>query len=63
MKIPNKRKFQQIASSHLSDIDSKDLMKVYKDCTKEPYSFLVKDTTFPSDNPLPFKKIYYKNEY
>ena len=54
MKIPNKR--QQIASNHLSDIDFEDFMKLYKDYTKEPYSFLVNDTTLPSDNPLRFRK-------
>ena len=42
MKIPNKRELQQIASNHLSDID---FMKLYKDYTKEPYSFLVNNVT------------------
>ena len=56
MKIPNKRELQQIASNHLSDIDFKDFMKLYKDYTKEPYSFLVNDTTLSSDNPLRFRK-------
>ena len=37
MKIPNKRELQQIASNHLSDIDFKDFMKLYKDYPKEPY--------------------------
>ena len=45
MKIPNKTELQQIASNHSSDIDYRDFMKLYKDYTKEPYSFLVKDTT------------------
>ena len=40
MKIPNKRQLQQIASRHSFDIDFKDFMKLYKDFTKEPYSFL-----------------------
>ena len=31
-------------------------MKIYKKYTKEPYSFLVNDTTLPSDDPLRFKK-------
>ena len=35
MKILNKRELQQIAPNHSSDIDSKDLMKLYKDYTKE----------------------------
>ena len=56
MKIPIKTKLQQIASNHSSDIDFKDFMKLYKDYTKEPYSFLVNDTTLSSDNPLRFRK-------
>ena len=56
MKIPNKRELQQIALNHLSDIDFKYFMKIYKRCTAEPYSFLVNDTTLPSDHPLRFRK-------
>ena len=52
MKILNKRELQQIALNHSLDIDLKDFMKIYKECTKEPYSFLVNDTTLQSDNPL-----------
>ena len=39
-----------------SDIDFKDFIKSYKKCTAEPYSFLVNDTTLPSDDPLRFRK-------
>ena len=56
MKIPNKRELQQIALNHSSYIDFKDFMNIYKKSTKEPYSFLVNDTTLPSDNPLRFRK-------
>ena len=56
MKIPNKRELQQITLNHLCDIDFKEFMKLYKDYTKEPYSFLVSDTTLLSDNPLRFRK-------
>ena len=56
MKIPNKRELQQIASNHSADIDFKDFMKLYKEYAEEPYSFLVKDTTLSSDNPLRFRK-------
>ena len=63
MNTPNKRELQQIASNHSSDIDFKDFMKLYKDYTKEPYSFLVNDTTFSSDNPLRFRKNLLENEY
>ena len=52
MRIPNKREFQQIASNN----DFKDFMKLCKDYTKEPYLFLVNDTTLSSDNPLRFRK-------
>ena len=56
MKIPNKRELQQIALNHSSFIDFKDFMNIYKKYTKEPYSFLVNDTTLPSDDPLRFRK-------
>ena len=56
MKIPNKRELQQIALNHSSDIDFKDFMKIYKKCTAGPYSFLVNNTTLPSDDPLRFRK-------
>ena len=56
MKIPIKRELQQIALNHSSDIDFKDFMNIYKKYTKEPYSFLVNDTTLPSDHPLRFRK-------
>ena len=56
MKIPNKRELQQIALNHSSDIDFKDFIKIYKKCTAEPYSFLVNDSTLPSDDPLRFRK-------
>ena len=56
MKIPNKTELQQIALNHSTDNDFKDFVKIYKNCTAEPYSFLVNDTTLPSDNPLRFRK-------
>ena len=56
VKIPNKRELQQIALNCSSDIDSKDFMKIFKKYTAEPYSFLVNDTTLPSDDPLRFRK-------
>ena len=31
-------------------------MNLYKKCTVKPYSFLVIDTTLPSDNPSRFRK-------
>ena len=56
IKIPNKRELQQTALNHLSDIDFKDFISLYKKCTAKPYSFLVIDATLASDNPLRFSE-------
>ena len=56
MKIPNQKEIQSIASNHSSDTEFNNFMRLYKDCTKEPFSFLVCDTTLSSDNPLRFGK-------
>ena len=56
MKISNKRELQQIAINHSSDINTKDFIEIYRKCTDKPYSFLVIDTTLPSNNPLRFRK-------
>ena len=55
-RIPKKIELQQIALNRSSDIDFKDFIKIYKKCTAEAYSFLVNDTTLPSDDPLRFRK-------
>ena len=65
MKIHNKKELQNIAINHSSDIDCKDFMKIYRKCTKEPYSFLTIDTTLPANNSLRFRKnllFPYKND-
>ena len=62
MKIPNQRELQQIALNRSSDIDFKDFIKIHKNCTAEPYSFLVNDTTLPSDDPLRFRKNLFKKK-
>ena len=49
-KVLNKRGLQKITFKHLSDIEFKDLMNLYKICTAKPYSSLVNDTTLTSDN-------------
>ena len=45
MKISNRKELQNIAINHSADIDYKDFMKIYREWTKEPYSFLTIDTT------------------
>ena len=59
MKILNKRELQQIALNHSSDIDFKDIMKIYKKCIKEPFSFLVNDTTLRSGDPVRFRHNFF----
>ena len=65
MKISSKRELQNIAINHSADIDYKDFMKIYRECTKEPFNFLTIDTTLPASDPLRFrKKLFpsYKND-
>ena len=56
MKINNKRELQNIAINHSVHIDYSDFIKIYRECTKEPYNFLTIDTTLPASNPLRFRK-------
>ena len=65
MKINNKRELQNIAINQSAYIDYNDFMKIYRECTKEPYSFLTIDTTLPASDPLRFRKNLfqsYKND-
>ena len=59
-KIPNRRERQQITVNHSSDIKTEDFNNIYRECTDEPYPFLVNDTTLASDNPLRFGKLFLK---
>ena len=56
MKINNKRELQHIAINQSTDINYKEFIKIYKECTKEPYNFLTIDTTLPSTNSLRFRR-------
>ena len=51
-KLNNKRELQNIAINHSADIDYKDFVKIYRDCTKESYHFLTIDTTQPVDKRI-----------
>ena len=55
MKINNKRELQNIAINHSADIGYKDFLKIYREWSKKPYSFLTIDTTLPASDPLRFK--------
>ena len=56
IKISKKRELKNIAINHSADIDYKDFVKVYRKCTKKPYSFLTIDTMLPASDPLRFRK-------
>ena len=56
MKINNKRKLQNAAINHSVDIGYNDFMKIYRECTKEPFNFLAIDTTLPESDLLRFRK-------
>ena len=51
MKINNRKKLQNIAINHSVDIDYKCFMKIYRECTKEPFDFLTIDNTLPASDP------------
>ena len=56
MKINNNKKLQNIAINHFANIDYKDFMKIYRECTKEPFNFLTLDTTLLVSNLQRFTK-------
>ena len=56
LKINNRKELQNIAINHSTDIDYKDFMKIYRECTKRPFDFLTIDTTLSASNPLRFRK-------
>ena len=65
MKINNRKELQNIAINHSADIDYNDFVKIYREYTKEPYSFLTIDTTLPASDLLRFRKNLlssYKND-
>ena len=64
MKINYKKELQNIAINHSAHIDYKDFMKIYRECTREPFNFLTIDTMLPVSSPLRFRKnlFEYKND-
>ena len=53
MEIHSRKELQNIAINHSADIE---FLKIYRNCTNEPYSFFTIDTTLPADNPMRFRK-------
>ena len=64
MKLNHRKELQNIAINHSADIDYKDFLKIYRECTRKPSTFLTIDTTLPASNRLRFRKnlILYKND-
>ena len=56
MKINNRKELQNFVINHSADINYQDLLKIYGECTKEPYNFLAIDTTLPASDPLRFRR-------
>ena len=53
MKIYNKKELQNIEINHSANIDYKENLQIYRECRKEPFSFLTVDT-LPVSNSLRF---------
>ena len=53
-KINNRKELQNIAINHSADFDYKDFVRIYRQYTRKPYSFLTIDTTLPVSDPLRF---------
>ena len=56
MKRNNKIELENIATDHSADIDYEDFMKIYRECTKEPFNVLTINITLPAIGPLRFRK-------
>ena len=56
MKINNRKELQNIAINNSADIDYQGFMKIYRECTKEPFNFLTIDTTLSVSDSLRFRK-------
>ena len=59
MKINNKRELKNIVINHSADIGYQDFIKIYIECTKEPYYFLTIDTALPASDSLRFRKSFF----
>ena len=56
LKINNNKNLQNIAINNFADIDHKDFIRIYRECTKKPFNFLTIDTTLPVKDLLRFRK-------
>ena len=56
MKVNNRKELQNIAINHSLKIDYTDFVRIYRECTRKPYSLLTIDATLPASDPLIFRK-------
>ena len=56
MKINKKRELQNIAINNSADTNYNNFLKIYRECTKEPYSVLTIDTLLAASDLLRFRK-------
>ena len=56
MRIKKRKELKNIGINHSADIDFNDFMRIYRECTRKPYSFLTIDTKLPAIDPLRFRK-------
>ena len=64
-KINNRKELQNIAINHSAHIGYNSFVRIYRECTRKPYSFLTIDATLPASDPLRFRKNLprsYKND-
>ena len=61
MKINNRKELKNITINDSAGIDSKDFMKIYRECTKKLYSFLTIDTILTASDPLRFRENLFKS--
>ena len=59
MKINNRKELKNISINHSADIDYNNFVRIYRECTRKPYSFLIIDTTLPAGDPVRFRKNWY----
>ena len=50
------KELQNVTIDHSADIDYKDFMEIYRECTKEPFNFSTTDTTLAASDPIRFRK-------
>ena len=59
IKINKKNELQNIAITYFVDIDYKNFISIYRECTKEHYSLLTIHKTLPASYPLRFRKKWF----